>query len=526
MESRRSFFQKTVATLHARTAPLLHPPHRLLLLFLAVYSLTALAFWDGIGPRDAERYIAAALQWSESGPFLGENHWALRHLLVLPMAGLFAVFGPSEFLACVPNFIYGALLVAITFHFGRRRLGAVEGNILTLLIATSAFLAIQSGELRIYGVEVFFVALSLWLFVSGADEGRTKTGVLFAAGFSAGCAWLCREATGFLPLALGAAALLSKAPFFRVVAPLAGGFLVVLVSELAFYQIFASDAFYRYRIDLGHGGGSPRSQVGGPAEGESLLLYIGRPVKELLSYPTVTPFIVIALALGFWLARANRLQKNVRPTLTTFGLGAALSFLIAGYPLRLEEVEYYPITSYFAAIVTAVALVAVLNRRGAFVMGAAAAGLVGLNLAAADFRDYDEYSEARLLVDLVEERDETIFADPITIGRARHLLRLRGYSTEAAADRLRLREHLAPGGLVMQATPAGVSYFFPSEADWTEIARYAPRRLSWTRALLRAFVPRGLQPPRLREILAPSNPVILFRASDEGADQVSLTDSR
>ena len=322
---------------------------------VSIYAIVALSFWDGIGPRDAERYIAAAFSWSENGPALGENHWALRYLLVLPMAFIFSVFGESQFAACAPNIIYGALLVAISFLFGRRLFGAIEGVILGAFIAVSAFFSIQAGELRIYGVEIFFVALSLWLFADSAAKENARVRGFFAAGLAAGGAWLCRETTIFLPLALvSAPAFFGK---YNLKAAISGalGFAAVIVIEILAYLAVTGDAFYRYKIDLDHGGGNPNTTIGGPAENETIGFYLIQPFMELLSYPTVTPFFLIgAAALCYCLTRA-KLTTTAHRVLIFFSAAALLSFLVAGYPLNLEYAGYYPLMCYAAFLAIAVA---------------------------------------------------------------------------------------------------------------------------------------------------------------------------
>ena len=65
-----------------------------------------------MGPRDAERYIRAALVWAEEGPTLGETHWALRYPIVLPVAAAFRLFGPSEIAASAVCAAFVAGLVA------------------------------------------------------------------------------------------------------------------------------------------------------------------------------------------------------------------------------------------------------------------------------------------------------------------------------------------------------------------------------------------------------------------------------
>ena len=137
-----------------------------------------------------------------------------------------------------------------------------------------------------------------------------------------------------------------------------------------------------------------------------------------------------------------------------------------------------------------------------------------INFAAADFRDYDEYSEAELLADYVEAYNEPIISDRITAGRARTQLRLRGYTPDEI--RALLPYFAAPneGALLFRATPAGVQYKLAIAGEWEELARAAPRNPSWTKAILKRVVPMSWRPERLKEILQTPNPVVLYKAGD------------
>ncbi|MEX0645172.1 MAG: glycosyltransferase family 39 protein, partial [Parvularculaceae bacterium] len=131
--------------------------------FIAAIAL----YWSGVGPGDAENYIAFALDWSERGPLLGENHWQLRHLFVLPMAGAFALLGASEVAATLPNILYAAGVVTVTFIFARKYLWDGAGIAAAGLVALSAFLVEMQFEVRIDGAQLFFEALAAWLFIAG-----------------------------------------------------------------------------------------------------------------------------------------------------------------------------------------------------------------------------------------------------------------------------------------------------------------------------------------------------------------------
>lgn len=97
--------------------------------------------------------------WRDSPPYLGDTHWALRHIFVLPMAASFKLFGANEFTATLPNIVYAGGLVAITFYFARKYVGLSEAVFASVLVSTSAFLVSKPLEIAIYGPEVFSAPL-------------------------------------------------------------------------------------------------------------------------------------------------------------------------------------------------------------------------------------------------------------------------------------------------------------------------------------------------------------------------------
>ena len=168
---------------------------------LSVYLAAAIASWGGIGDWDGVHYIRGALLWVENGPILGQDHWELRHPLVLPMAASMKLFGLSELAAAVPNFVYAGLLVLVSVIIGERFVVPRAGLILGLLVATSPALALLMPEVEIRGPEIFFAVLSLWLFLEGlARADRGALWLLLGAGLASGLAWMCREVAGYLPV--------------------------------------------------------------------------------------------------------------------------------------------------------------------------------------------------------------------------------------------------------------------------------------------------------------------------------------
>lgn len=450
------------------------------LLVAAVFVASVAFYWHGFGPMgDAERYVAAALEWRDKGLFLGHTHWALRHLFVLPMAAVFTVFGPSEFAAAVPNIFYAAGLVGVTFFYGRKYLGAREGMVAAILIAISAFFVSRPMEIGVYGAEIFFAAFSSWLFVAAQFE-RRRIAFLIAAGAVAGLAWTIREQTLYLVVAFSLLSLLGRRQMLFSLVAIGIGFGSVLLAELVVYWVSAGDPFYRYRIDLHH------RSIGWATLDSSKDTWFAkfvRPFKDLSTDPVTTPVFMIAIAGAALLAReGRRVQFSKRIVLWIFAAVSVIAAITSAYAFDLATPRYYPILPYFICLFLGVAIV-VLGQR----VGKPAAILVVLlaalfNAAGDDFGNYNEYAEARVLAQYALTSGEPIFTDPLTASRTRYLLRLSETPRDRISALIRSDRNYPIGALYFKASPASTRLGY-----WCAIARIDVRSGNWTHSVIRFF---------------------------------------
>lgn len=473
------------------------------LLFVA----SAIFYWNGIGPGDAERYIGPALLWLSDGVNLGDTHWSLRLPFVLPMAASFALFGPGEFSAALPNILYAAGLVAITFWFGRRYLGAAEGFAAAGFIATSAYFVARPLEVEVYGAEAFFAALAVWLFIASSFEKRRLT-LLFFSGLAAGFAFALREQACYVAGAIGLLILAERRDIWRAGLALSAGFALVVGAEILFYTVVAGDPFYRFRIDLGHREIGTNVEFKGAAA--SPFRRFTRMFVDVLSYAALTPFLLIAAALawrpGWRLALAPETRKKA---LLVFVTISAIALPVSALIFNLSFARYYPILPYTIFLVIGVGAAAIWRRYGRL-WGVAFIALVTLaNAAATDFSRYNEYAEVRVLADLAAQSDEPIFTDGMTAFRARYQLAMRGFSLDEAAQRIISTKVATPGALFFKtyATP----HVSP---NWCVLKSIDARPLNWTHAILRGLGFETLGGGKVASIIAAPEPVLLVRALD------------
>ncbi|MEK7266447.1 MAG: glycosyltransferase family 39 protein [Pseudomonadota bacterium] len=482
------------------------------LVVAAIFVASVAFYWHGFGPMgDAERYVAAALNWRDNGPFLGETHWALRHLFVLPMATIFALFGSSEFAATVPNILYAAGLVGITFVFGRKYLGAREGTIAAILIATSAFFVSRPMQIGVYGAEIFFAALASWLYVAAQYE-RRRIAYLVTAGAVAGLAWTIREQTLSLVVAFGLLSLLGRRQVVFSLFAIGIGFGSVLLAEWLLYGFTAGDPFYRYRIDLHH-----RSTGWATLDSskDTWFAKLTRPFKDLSTDPATTPVFLIAVASAALLARGwRRVLVAKRSTLAIFAVISAVAAIISAYAFDLALPRYYPILPYFICLLLSVAIVALGQRFGKPVAVLVVTLAMFANAAGDDFGNYNEYAEARALARYALTSDEPIYTDPLTASRTRYLLRLADVPRERISALIRSEEDYPIGALYFKASPVSARLGF-----WCAIERLEVRPDNWTHSAIRFLKIDEALGGSIARIAAKPSPVEFVRVLPQaGAD--------
>lgn len=479
-------------------------------LFVAAVALN----WSGLGPGDAERYLLAAFRWQD-GPWLGDTHWALRHLFVLPMAASISVFGPGEAAALLPNVLYAALTVAITWTFGRRSLGSRDALIAAALISTSAFFVARPLELDVYGAEAFFAALALWLFIAALDS-RERRNLLLGSGLAAGLAWTVREQSVHLLAVFGLLILLDRRDVIRSLALVGAGFGAVIAVELIVYAIAAGDPFYRYRIDLGHRAIGVNEAL--TLEDASFFGRIDRAATAMASSPGTTPMIVLAGvgAIYLGLTRAA-LSPRAGLALRAFVTAAIVSAAATPLVFNITSTRYYPLLTYAAFLVVAAALGALWDRRRGLALAGVVA-VIAVNAAAADFMRDFQYAEARFVAARAMTSPEPIYADSLTVNRARYQLMLEGWPPVKAGDAVRNMRTLPEGGLLFRTGKAGAV-----DERWCVLERSLLRRSGWTHALLRQTGLARLMGSAMERRVAPPPPALLVRvlSASATADPIS-----
>ena len=494
-------------------------PAGLILLPLFVYGVSVALSWRGFGNWDAIYYINTAMDWKENGPVLGTAHWDLRYPLVLPIAGSLTLFGSSEISATIPNLIYGALLVFVSATFGARYLGARSGLFLGLLVATSAPLTLLPLEIEIRGPETFFSVFAIWLFIAGATQEK-RSRLLVVAGVTAGVAWLCREVAGYLPLSFILVTLLFVAKERRSAAAIHSsvGFLTVIVFELVLYAVIAGDPLYRYRIDLGHGGGNPDSAIAAGISLSRLVDLIAEPFVLRLAEQSTIILIAGGAAAGLAILLLRReLDQTVRFTLSTFFAAAFVSFLYAAVLLNLEAPRYFPLLDYLALVLIASAA-GILEGKGInYIALPLVAGCAAVGPLVTDLRRGYDFESIRLAARVAKEEPDVLVTTKWVADRAEVVLRLEGWSSQEAEAEFALRSNSKPDSLAIVQLCEYCRMTQPSdfsEFEWEKVGEAGTLRPSWSHRLLSSVATHIPLPDILSRKTEPKTVILLRRKAD------------
>lgn len=488
---------------------------------VAIFLVSVASYWHGFGPAgDAERYVDAALAWAEQGPYLGETHWALRHLYVLPMAAFYRLFGPSEFATTLPNILYAAGLVAVTFYFARRFLSEAEAFFAAAFVAVSAFLVARPMEIGVYGAEAMFAVTACWLFIGARQDGGARFALLAATGLFSGLAWTMREQTAYLMVAFGLLVMLERKQILLSLVALGAGFGSVIFIELVVYFLASGDPFYRYNVDLHHRAVGWDAVIENPPPWYAAAI---RPFKDALDDPITTPLLF--LSLGTALLMGGRMRPKASPrrdVFLVFGVVSVVSAVITSYVFDFAKPRYFPVLHYAVVLFCGCAVIAIADAYGKKFAAAFAMLVVFLNLAGEDFSNYNEYAEARWLATYAQKSDEQIFTDPMTASRARRYLRLKGASEGETSEKLR-HEDAPQGALFFKAYSSGPR---PNSEVCVLIREENVRPASWTHALLRQTGADGLVGAKVKEIARAPRPVELVRVTSEPVESDPVTGRR
>ena len=444
-------------------------------LLVALVGFTSWLGYTGFIASDDWSYSEAAIGWLDHFPYVGTNHWGLRHAVVLPVALSFLLSGINEVSMILPTRVYLVLLVLLTYGCLTRLLERKTALLASALVALTPIFALsgESDDLA----ECVFVAASFWAFYFGSETRPTPT-LLLLSGICAGLAFVTRETGAIIVLFYGILFLLGwRLPRFYFLL-ITGGFLLLLAIDTVYLGSMTGDPYYRFHISMRGVSGD------NPLQSEFLVRYgldrIGliaapraiQPVLMLFTAHQLFPLFYFVVPAGLWLWKNRSRRERQFAIARLLGLLSLTWFVALSYLLIMLWLEprYFTVVVYSSVLVVGLWLQTPSLRRISF-------GLIALLSAGDLLMIYLDNKNLmfgeKTLVAVAHASDEAIYTDPATLSGAKFLL-----------------EHIAMGhNVIAGLAPAAGLFFYNSSPARLEfygdsVGRFEPRA-TWT--LLRSF---------------------------------------
>lgn len=228
----------------------------ILLALVAMAATLRIVYASGFIPVDDAEYARVAARVLD-GTFSREEHTGppvnhSRAGMVLPVAALFAVFGPSEVTLAAYPFLLSLVTILVAFAFAARMFG-VPAGLITVAIWALVPLDLDYAARLTPDTPVTAFAFSALFLIYSARNRPDASGAAWrgaAAGLAFGAAWLCKESTvyfgPFCLILLGRDLLTDWRRYAHLWGGVAAGALLVFGSELAFYALRTGDWLYRF----------------------------------------------------------------------------------------------------------------------------------------------------------------------------------------------------------------------------------------------------------------------------------------
>jgi len=394
------------------------------------------AGWYGYLATDDMFYARAAAAWLHQAPFLGQTQWALRHLIVLPMAAVFAVFGQSEATLAAPMLAYGIALLLMTGLCVRQIAGPRAGALAAVLVVSAP--AFASGATVAYTdvPEAFFVLASYWSFHFAL--GAQRRGLFIMAGVLAGCGFLTRETTVALLVPYAILFLIGYGGRLNYVW-MGAGFVTVAGADSLCLWLMSGNPLWRLHVTLGAvaydspytrglsapaGMSDPLGIFALPRPLQAMTLLFANPAIGLLPWFAVPASLCLA-----W----RPVQPDSAAAVRLFALLAACWFGMLSFVfLVLWLIARYQIVTICALSVPAAVLLEFWLRRGdRLKVAAVLLPIMASGLLLASASEHDLMFGEQALAGFMRHEDEPVATDPATLVSARWLLESMG-----AADRV------------------------------------------------------------------------------------------
>ncbi len=470
----------------------------------AIFLFMLWLFWFGARGADDDLYWQASSGWLHGFPYIGSNHWSLRHTLVVPLALSRLILSDGPMALALPSIVAGLAVIVIATVWVFRASGTAAAWMTAILLPTCPILVLISSTADIDFIETAF-DLSAFFTIYRAIVGRPSFPCLFLGGILLGFGCLSRETTVFAAVAIGILFLTGYGMPRRWYLIVAAGAAVIVGGEAMVYWIATGDPLHRLTISLHHDETINRWIEQGSAV--PAIHPLVDPITMLLfNHNFGAAFLVGIPALAVCLRR-KALPGPARHLVTlVFCLSAVWAFLAAALWNQLTLVPRYytlPMTGTLMLVGVALGQACGRNRLKTALTFASVMLLANIMACVLDNRNF-MFGE-RALVALAKDSPGIIHTDDQTLRRAElflHWDHLDGRVVDTPP---------APGDLFFFNPPRAAQADITPSPDWTIEAREAPPP-SLAQSLLR-LVPIPI-PQSIAARLGPGHPgTILYRVN-------------
>lgn len=475
--------------------------------------------WVGWLDSDDRRHVEGGLGWFREFPYLPRSHGEFRHLITIPLGLTFRLFGVSEWSLVLPNLMYFAGVLLLTYLWVGRFFGRGVSILAILIIASVPVFVIQTTVVFSDITELFFVALSMWLFLAARDR-TDGVGLLVLSGMAVGCAWLTRETTIALIITYGilflAGQVMPRQRYFL----LGVGFAIVVIAEAALMYYLTGNPLYRYQEIL-----SARQEFGyrGPIEGELFdgngNIHVSRLLDPVLALfvnheSGIIYFVFIPAAI--WLWRNPPLSGEMLRVARVWSLLAGVWLIAVPIMLTNMHPRYFTVATYVAAIICAIWIVYGVLPQRRWLAGVLSVSLLASGFLAIYVDNRNPLFGERALKVLLLTQPGIVHTDPETARRSKFLLQLDDLDKRVSP------EAPAPGALYYY-NPNRERFIRKSGLDpkefvpppgWTKVWELEePPRVLGT-ILQKASLAEWIHPSLYRRFSQPNRPVAAYRVTD------------
>lgn len=498
-------------------------------LLLAAATLVLVAvFHVGFQASDDASYLAGALGWLESFPYVGNSHWTLRHTITLPTALFIRVFGLNEGAVSLSNVLYYLGFLLVNAWFMSRHLGGLAAALATALMIVLPGFTVVATYLNSDVPELFFVCCAFWIVVTARLNTERRMPWLLA-GVMLGAAFVTRQT------ALAAVAFVGLLFLFKPAVPrsryllAAAAFAVVILADWLYLTTMTGDPLYRFQVDFNHDRVDRFAEAARVARTGGLLDKEGNLSINVYADPFLALLVSQKYALLFWLAVPAllsawrlRYRPEGRILMLAAGMGLAYFVFVAINPKLYLVPRYLIVVAWCAAVLVGAWLARLWSggKRAAMVVAMGMA--LGMGLLALSVENIDPRFVERQLVEWVGRHPgRTVHTDPETAIRSRYYFRFAGHPLEAVSTEL-------PGrGATVLSSPERLQQCaamarckdrvtdFKPKPEWVRVESFEapPRPIGrWLRALgLEQMLPADIS----RRLFAPGGRAIIYTVGSE-----------